>query len=66
MAVNTSLSFTHLNGGRPETDESVAASWDRAFAKAAGTSGTTTRRTVLSGWNRAFAKATGKEQGGQS
>lgn len=66
MAVNTSLSFTHLNGGRPETDESVAASWDRAFAKAAGPAGTTTRPAILSGWNRAFAQATGKPQGGQS
>ncbi len=68
MAVNAHMDFRHLRstGFEHRTDQKIAEGWDRAFEAAAGTSGTTTRRTVLSGWNRAFAKASGKEQGGQS
>lgn len=55
--LNSELSFGHLNGMQAGTDGEINRQWDEAFAKVAGTSGTTTKRTVLSGWAKAFRKA---------
>lgn len=62
MAVNEKLSFMHLNGMQPETQESIRAGWDAAFARAAAVddSGKNQGQPVSASWDRAFRRAQGR------